>query len=816
MKFADVILPLALPKNYTYSVPPDMEDAVQVGSRVAVQLGKQKKYTGIVKALHNQAPLDYKTKDLLDILDKDPVVYPNQILFWQWLASYYMCTEGEVLNAALPAHLKLSSETLLLFNDAFGDDFTGLDDSEYLVAEALHIRKELRIEEVQLILDKSDVYSVIKKLIEKKVLLVYEELKEVYKEKKENYVQLHTTYEAEEQLAALFNELGKAPKQMELLLAYLHLLKTQGSVLQSELLKKSGASAAQLKGLVDKNVVWIEKRTIDRVPGGGKADAQVDFVLSPAQENALTALRHSFESKQVTLLHGVTSSGKTQLYMKLIEEHIASGKQVLYLLPEIALTAQIIRRLQKSFGTKIGIYHSRFNNNERVEIWNKVKSGELQIVLGARSSLLLPFHNLGLIILDEEHDASYKQQDPAPRYHARDAAIYYAGLFGAKVLLGSATPALESYFNAQQGKYGLVELTERFGGVAMPEIEIIDLKKEKAEKTMQENFTPQLKAAIGQSLTDNKQVILFQNRRGYSPFLMCTTCGWIPNCKNCDVSLTYHRNQDKLQCHYCGTRYPYVYTCAACGSSHTLIPKNFGTEKIEDDLIQVFPKARVARMDMDAVRNKDSHNKMIQLLEQRGIDILVGTQMVVKGLDFDNVNLIGILSADSLLSFPDFRVNERAFQLMEQVSGRAGRRDGVGKVIIQASNTRHPILHFVTTHDYKGMYASEIAERQNFGYPPFYRLLKITLKHKKQEVVEQAAHILSNWLRPHIGPQLVGPAAPPVGRVRNNYLQEMLIKLPRDTKVITQTKQLLREHFVKLQAEKQYRSVIIVPDVDCM
>lgn len=816
MQFADVILPLALPKNYTYSVPADMRETIKLGSRVAVQLGKQKKYTGIVKALHDQAPLDYKTKDILDILDKDPVVYPNQLKFWQWLASYYMCTEGEVLNAALPAHLKLSSETLLLFNDSFGDDFSTLNDSEYMIAEALHIRKELRIEEVQLILDRSDVMSVIKSLIEKKVLLVYEELKEVYKEKKENYVQLHAEYEPEERLSDLFNELGRAPKQMELLLAYLHLVKTQGSVLQSELLKKSGASPAQLKGLVDKNILWIEKRTVDRVPGGGKANAQIDFELSAAQQTALEALHHSFESKQVTLLHGVTSSGKTQLYMKLIEEYAATGKQVLYLLPEIALTAQIVRRLQKHFGTRIGIYHSRFNNNERVEIWNKVKTGELQIILGARSSLLLPFHDLGLVILDEEHDASYKQQDPAPRYHARDAAIYYAGLFNAKVLLGSATPALESYYNATQDKYGLVELSERFGGVAMPEIEIIDLKKEKAEKTMQENFTPQLKNAIGNSLNAQKQVILFQNRRGYSPFLMCTTCGWIPNCKNCDVSLTYHRNQDKLQCHYCGTSYPYVYTCAACGSTHTLIPKNFGTEKIEDDLIQVFPEAKVARMDMDAVRNKDSHNKMIQLLEERGIDILVGTQMVVKGLDFDNVNLIGILSADSLLSFPDFRVNERAFQLMEQVSGRAGRRDGKGKVIIQASNINHPILRFVTTHDYKAMYESEIAERQNFGYPPFFRLLKITLKHKKQQVVEQAAHILSGWLRPHIGAQLVGPAVPLVGRVRNNYLQEMLIKLPRDTKVIAQTKQLLKEHFVMLQAEKQYRSVIIVPDVDCV
>lgn len=815
MKFADVILPLALPKNYTYSVPDNLVEQLQPGSRVAVQLGKQKKYAGIVKAIHNQAPADYTTKPILDILDKDPVVYPSQIAFWQWMAAYYMCTEGEVLNAALPAHLKLSSETLLLFNDVYGDDFSELNDHEYLVAEALHIRKELTIAEVQLILDKNDVYSVIKQLLEKKVLLVYEELKEVYRAKKENYVQLHAQYESEEALSSLFNELGRAPKQMELLLAYLHLLKTEGSVLQSALLKKSGASSAQLKGLVDKNIVWIEKRVVDRVPGGGKVTLQHDFDLSAAQTVALGQVRSVFSSKPVTLLHGVTSSGKTQLYVKLIEEYVASGKQVLYLLPEIALTAQIILRLQKHFGNKIGIYHSRFSNNERVEIWNKVKSGELRILLGARSSLLLPFRELGLIILDEEHDASFKQHDPAPRYHARDAAIYYASLFNAKVLLGSATPSLESYFNAQQGKYGLVELAERFGGVEMPAIEIVDVKKEQAEKRMQENFTPQLQQAISETLARHKQVILFQNRRGYAPFIMCTTCGWIPNCKNCDVSLTYHRLQDTLSCHYCGTRYPYPQTCAACGSQ-TLISKSFGTEKIEDDLQQLFPKARVARMDMDAVRNKDSHNKMIRSLEQQEIDILVGTQMVVKGLDFDNVDLVGVLSADSLLSFPDFRVNERAFQLMEQVSGRAGRRTGKGRVIIQAYKTQHPVLHFVTLHDYKAMYAAEIAERQNFGYPPFFRLLKITLKHKQQQTVEQAAQVLSHWLRPHIGYHLVGPAVPLVGRVRNNYLQEMLIKLPRDTKVIAQTKQLLRDHFVKLLAEKQFRSVVIVPDVDCM
>lgn len=814
MKYADVILPLALPRNYTYAVPPEMEAAIQPGSRVAVQLGKQKKYAGIVKSVHEQAPSAYKTKPIMDLLDKEPVVYPTQLAFWEWIAQYYMCNEGDVLNAALPAHLKLSSETILLYNEAYGDDFSLLDDHEYLIAEALLLRKELRIGEVQLILDRSDVYSVIKHLIEKKVCLVYEELKEVYKEKKENYILLNPAYEGDEALAPLFDELARAPKQMELLLAYLHLLKTQGDVLQSELLKKSGASAAQLKGLVDKQILRVEKRTVDRIPMG-KVETHVNFDLSPAQEKALSEVRASIAEKQVTLLHGVTSSGKTQIYVKLMEEALQNGKQVLYLLPEIALTAQIIRRLQKHFGGQIGIYHSRFSNNERVEIWNKVKNGDIRIVLGARSSLLLPFRDLGLIILDEEHDASFKQQEPAPRYHARDAAIYYASLFNAKVLMGSATPALESYYNAKQGKYGLVELNERFGGVPMPEIEIVDLKKELALKEVVHNFTSVLRQQIHRTLEAQKQVILFQNRRGYAPFLLCTTCGTIPNCRQCDVSLTYHKHQDKLSCHYCGTRYPYIYTCPACGSQ-TLVPKNFGTEKIEEDLQELFPTARIARMDMDAIRNKDSHNKMIQLLEQREIDILVGTQMVVKGLDFENVNLVGILSADSLLSYPDFRVNERAFQLMEQVSGRAGRKDGLGKVVIQASRIQHHILQHVVEHNYKAMYETEIAEREQFGYPPFFRLVKVTLKHKKQQTVEQAAMVLANWLRPQLGAQLVGPAAPPVGKVRDFYLQEMLIKLPRDSKRITQVKNLMKEYFSQLLIEKQFRSVIIVPDVDCV
>lgn len=814
MKFADVILPLALPKNYTYAVPPEWANTVRPGVRVAVQLGRQKKYAGVVKHVHDQPPVGYNTKPLLHLLDEEPIVYPAQLAFWEWIAGYYMCTEGEVMNAALPAHLKLSSETILLYNEPFGDDFSMLDDDEYLVAEALLLKKELAIAEVQQILDKVTVYAVIKGLIEKKVCLVFEELKEAYKEKKEHFVQLNPQYQAEAELSALFDELARAPKQLQLLMAFIHLQKTQGEVSQSELLKKSGATPAHLKGLAAKNILFIDQRTVDRLPMSG-GPVKIDFSLTEAQQECLAQIRRQFEEKTVVLLHGVTSSGKTQLYIKLIEEQLQQDRQVLYLLPEIALTSQIIRRLQKHFGSSIGIYHSRFNNNERVEIWNKVKSGEIKAVLGARSSLLLPFRNLSLVILDEEQDASYKQQEPAPRYHARDAAIYYAAYLGAKVLLGSATPSVESYFNAQQGKYGLVTLSERYGGMEMPEIILVDAKQDAFQKKSVGHFTSVLKASIEEALCRGQQVILFQNRRGYAPYLICTTCGWIPYCEQCNVSLTYHKQSHQLQCHYCGTHYPYVYTCGACGTQ-SLVTKSFGTEKIEDDLLEIFPAARVARMDLDAVKSKDSHNKLIQLFEQHRIDILVGTQMVVKGLDFEKVALVGILNADSLLNYPDFRVNERAFQLMEQVSGRAGRKTERGKVIVQAGNLKHPVLQYVVAHDYQKMYEAEIVYRRQFLYPPFSRLLKILIKHKQQDTAVQAAHQLAQLLRPELGHHLVGPAAPLVNKVRNYYLMEILVKLPRDGQQIRHMKAVVQECFTQLKAQKPFKSVWIVPDVDCV
>ncbi|HSU28843.1 MAG TPA: primosomal protein N', partial [Chitinophagaceae bacterium] len=782
------------------------------GCRVEVNLGKNKKYAGIVKRIHHEKPEFFEPKDILNILDTEPIVYPEQLQLWEWMASYYMCTEGEVMAAALPAHFKLSSETILIYNDEYGDDFSALDHDEFLVAEALLIKKELKLPEVQQILDSSHVYPVINSLISKKVCFVWEALKQTYSARKETFVLLNPVYHEEEKLAGLMNNWSRAPKQLELLLAWLHLNKTISAVTKNELLKKSGASDAQLKGLIEKGVLQVEKRNVDRLPLLPK-NVQIDFELTPAQQAAYEQTKESVQSKPVCLIHGVTSSGKTMIYIRLIADMINSGKQVLYMLPEIALTSQIIRRLQKHFGGHIGIYHSKFSHNERVEIWNKLKNGELSIVLGARSSVFLPFRDLGLIICDEEHDSSYKQQDPAPRYNGRDASIFLASLFDAKVVLGSGTPSIESYFNAQSGKYGLVELMQRYGDLRLPPIEIIDTRKVERKDQSKIMLSPPLEEAINEVLNRGKQIILFQNRRGYSPYQVCTVCGWIPQCKYCDVSLTYHKLSNKLVCHYCGTKYPPMSTCAVCGSS-TFAQRNFGTEKIEEMLPAQFPGARVARMDMDTVRGKNAHDTLIRDFEQHKIDILVGTQMVVKGLDFENVDLVGILDADGLLHFADFRVNERAFQLMEQVSGRAGRKEETGKVLIQASQVNHPVLQFIRQHDYPKMFSEEIEKRKQFFYPPFSRIIHLAFRHKMKDIVERAAYEFAKAISHKYEHSMVGPAEPVVNRIRNQYIMELLIKLPRDTKIIAQCKKDLLEQSAILHQERSYRSVTIIFDVD--
>ncbi|MEJ7766616.1 MAG: primosomal protein N' [Chitinophagaceae bacterium] len=812
--YAEVIIPLALPKNYTWSVPEELLVNLVPGCRVEVVLGKNKKYAGIVKRIHHEKPTAFTPKNILNVLDAEPIIFPEQLMLWEWMASYYLCSEGEVMQAALPTHFKLSSETVLLYNEQAGDDFSQLDDEEFLVAEALLIKHELKLVEVQQVLDATQVYPVIKRLIEKKICFVWEELKHQYKEKKESFVLLNSTYDNEEKLSELLNNWSRAPRQMELLLAFLHIRKTVGDVTQPELLKKANASPAQLKGLTEKNILLVEKRSVDRIQYLPKK-ITLNYELSAAQLETLDRLKGCFAEKQVCLLHGVTSSGKTLLYISLIADFIGQGKQVLYMLPEIALTSQIIRRLQVHFGGYIMVYHSKFNHNERIEIWNKVKSGEARIILGARSSLFLPFKDLGLIICDEEHDTSFKQHDPAPRYHARDAAIYFASLFRSKVLLGSATPSMESYYNAVTGKYGLAILKERFGGISLPRIEIIDTKKIITAYKAKVMISPALKDAMEQSLTEGKQVILFQNKRGYSPYQLCQSCGWIPHCEHCDVSLTYHKIKHKLQCHYCGTVYTMITTCKACGNHH-FAQNNFGTERIEEELQGQFPSASIARMDIDAVRGKNAHDNLIQLFEQKRIDILVGTQMVVKGLDFENVALVGILDADAILGFSDFRVNERAFQLMEQVSGRAGRKDKQGLVLIQVRNTNHPVLQLVQQHDYTRFYQDEIDNRKNFFYPPFSRTIKITFRHKINEVVSGAAFFFAGIIKKEYTNYLVGPAAPVVNRVRNLYLMELMFKLPKESAIINNCKMNIFDSIAILHQEKQYRSVIVVPDVDAI
>jgi len=822
--FAEVIIPLALPKNYTWSVPEQWQAAIREGCRVEVEL-RNKKYAGIVKRLHEEKPGAFEPKPIGDLLDSDPIVHPAQLRLWEWIAGYYLCSEGEVMAAALPAHFKLSSETILVFNPEAGDDLSFLDNDEFVVAEALQIKQELRLSDVQQLLDSTHVYPLIKRLIEKKICFVWEALKDTYTAKTENFVILNPAYGSEEKLADLLNNWGRAPKQLELLLAWLHLSKTEGDVTRAQLLKKSGASDAQLKGLVDKDILRIEKRTIARIRQLPR-DIHIGFELTPAQQVAYDQTNAAFEKRPVCLLHGVTSSGKTQVYIRQIEQVIRQGKQVLYLLPEIALTSQIIRRLQQHFGGYIGIYHSKFSQNERLEIWNKIRTGEIKVVLGARSALFLPFDGLGLIVVDEEHDASYKQQEPAPRYHARDAAIYYASLFGARVLLGSATPSVESYFNACSGKYGLVALMERFGQVRLPEISIVDMKTLRAAVKGEKEFggardngkpilSPSLHAAIEQTLAANKQVILFQNRRGYSPYQVCEVCGWIPQCRNCDVSLNFHKLTNKLHCHYCGTVYPPLQTCAACGNHH-FVQRNFGTERIEEYLDEVFPDARIARMDIDSVRGKTAHDTLIQQFEQRRIDILVGTQMVVKGLDFEHVGLVGILDADSILSFADYRVNERAFQLMEQVSGRAGRKDGEGFVLIQVANTLHPVLGYVRAHDFGLFYQHEIEMRREFHYPPYSRVIRVTFRHKNRDIVREAAQFFAGGLKKDFGAWLVGPAEPVVARVRNQYLYELLLKLPKDGQTIAFAKTVIQQQTAIVQNARHWKSVVILPDVDAL
>jgi len=808
--YAEIIIPLALPKNYTWAIPNELSEGVMIGMRVEVMLGSNKRYAGIIKHILTEKPAGFNPKPILGVLDDAPIVYPAQLQLWEWMAGYYMCTEGEVMQAAVPSHLKISSESVFILNEDADVDGQHLSDTEYIISEALQIKKQLSLIEIQKLLDKKSVYPVINKLIQKGICSVEETMHDKYTIKVEHLLHLHPDFHSEAALEQLLNDWTRAPKQLALLLSFLHLQKTEGLVQQKALLDKSGAAHAQLKALIDKGILVVEKRKIDRLAVDASLGNTNLHQLSIGQQLAYDSIVEQMKTNAVNLLHGVTGSGKTQIYAALIEYAIQSNQQALYMLPEIALTAQMIRRLKQYFGGKIAIYHSKFNPNERVEIWNKVKSGEIKIVLGARSALFLPYKNLSLIIIDEEHDASYKQQDPAPRYQARDTAIYYANQLGAKVVLGSATPSIETYYNAMQNKFGYYHLKERYSEGALPQMEIVDTKKQSDQSAI---LTPQLLEAISATVANKKQVILFQNKRGYAPYMICETCGWIPHCKHCDVSLTLHKGKNLLSCHYCGAVYPVVHTCEACGKQ-SFKQKSFGTEQIEEKLALALPHIRIARMDLDNIKGKNEHDHLIQQFERREIDVLVGTQMVVKGLDFEHVDLVGIVDADSLLNFNQYRVNERAFQMMEQVSGRAGRKNNQGKVIVQLSQTNHPVIEFVKAHNYSAFYEFEINNRKHFAYPPFSRLMSILFKHKENHIAEEAANHFLQSLDPMIQKTVMGPAQPIINRIRNKYIWELCVKITKQPQQLQIAKKQLL-HFIRLiEVHPRYKSVQIIIDID--
>ena len=809
--FIDVVLPIPIQKTFTYSVTEEEASFLQKGMRVAVSFGKTKMYTGLVFNIHQIAPMLYEAKEIHQILDEVPLVNEKQLNHWKWIADYYMCSLGDVYRAALPSAFLLESETIITKNKQEIDPLKLLDD-EFLIYEALQHQSQLTIHQVAAILGKKKVMPTVNGLLEKSAISVQEEIYEHYKPKLIKYVRLHANYATDTSLETLLESLSRAKKQREAVLSFFQLSANKKPIKAKDLEEQANVSVTIIKSLVDKNIFEFYQIQIDRISFKGTTNDLKK--LNKFQEFALKEIKETFTTKDVTLLHGITSSGKTEVYAKLIQEVLDAGKQVLFLLPEIALTTQIITRLQVYFGNQISVFHSKYSMNERVEVWrnvleNKSKAG---ILLGARSALFLPFSNLGLIVVDEEHETSYKQFEPSPRYNARDAAIVLAKLHAAKILLGSATPSLESYFNTAQNKYGLVALNRRHGDVQLPKIELIDVKEKQRKKEMKGHFSDRMLLLIQEALDAKEQVILFQNRRGYSPVVECKTCGVSPECPNCDVTLTFHKFKQELRCHYCNYQRAMPNSCGACGSN-ILDTKGFGTEQIEMELKVLFPDFKIGRMDLDTTRGKHGYQKIITAFESKEIDILVGTQMLSKGLDFENVSLVGILNADTMLNFPDFRAHERAYQMMVQVSGRAGRSKKQGNVAIQTYNPNHQILQQVSTTRYAEMYKEQLQERWQYKYPPYYRLIKITLKHRDYSKVDKGIDWLAKALQQSFGEFVLGPTAPAVSRIRNQYIKNLVIKIPPKQSLVNTKNQItkIRNTF---EAVSDFRPIRFVIDVD--
>ncbi len=814
-KFVEVIIPTAVPGSFTYSVPEGHAERVRTGSRVVVNFGSGRKlYSAVVRSVHEVDPGLPRIKSVLSVLDATPIVNDRQLELWSRIAEHYMCTLGEVMVAALPGGLVLTSETRLISNGTVTDNSTG-DTRADLLLDALERQHELRLADAAELLGLKDPMPVIKPLLDRGALLIAEELSEGTPVRTERFVHLTEASKSEEALHEWFDRLTRAPRSLALLMKYVELSRClEGAakdVKREYLLRASGGTSAQLNKLVEKGLFLVEERLADAaIPGSETARIPE---LTAAQQGALEAIRAFSLNKDVALLQGVTSSGKTEVYMELIAEALAQGRQALYLLPEIALTSQVISRLRTRFGGRVAVYHSRLSPRDRATLWNGMLAdpSAYPLVVGARSALFLPFNDLGLVVVDEEHDTSYKQQEPAPRYHARDMAIVLASIHNGKALLGSATPSMESRYNAESGKYGYARLLERFGDSELPVIERIDLNDARKRKQMQGSFTTRLVDAITQAITRKEQAIVFQNRRGYVPVWQCETCGWIPECEHCDASLTYHKQQHDLRCHYCGREYPPPARCSACGSAR-LRMIGIGTEKIEEELALLLPHATIARMDQDTTRGKNAFDRILGRFGEGGIDVLVGTQMVTKGLDFEQVTVVGIINADHLLGYPDFRAHERAFQLMSQVAGRSGRRGKRGTVFIQAKGTEHPVIKAVVAHDTDGMYHRELEHRFAHGYPPFTRAVRFTLKHRSEERVQATAEVFARAMRPHFGVRVLGPEPPIVPRIRDKHLRNILVKLERQH--YRDEKALLSDLIDQLFADPMHRAVRLVIDVD--
>lgn len=818
--FAEVLLPVPIPKRFTYRVPHALNDAIQVGARAIVQFGDRKILTGLIAEIHQTPPGQYEAKYILELLDASPIVSTPQFKLLHWIAAYYLCTPGEVMNATLPSGLRLSSESMVQLHPSFQLDESDepLSDKELMVVKALQ-KEPLGYSAIAKLLAIKHPYRILKSLASRQVIILFEEVKEKFKPRLERRVRLMPSFLTNETLASLFDTLASKPKQEAVLLRYLQM----APVLQNPAANQEGISRkkilaphlseSSLNTLIKHQVLEEFEVVVSRFETDDDHESPT-ITLSTVQEQARKDILSAFEKRDITLLHGITGSGKTEIYIRLIQEALAGGSQVLYLLPEIALTTQIVHRLKKIFGPAMGIYHSRFSDNERVEVWNGVLNGRFKFVVGVRSSVFLPFDNLGLIIVDEEHDPSYKQQEPAPRYHARDVALILGQFHHAKVLLGSATPSIESYYHARQGRYGFITLMERYGEAQLPQMVLADLGRERRQKTLQGEFSQRLLLAIEDALSREEQVIVFQNRRGYSPMMSCEDCGWVPKCINCAVSLTYHQYQHSLVCHYCGYKETPPTQCPECTSTR-LRTVGYGTEKLAEELSLRFPDTQIQRMDLDTTRSKTGYEKIIDQFEKGETKILVGTQMITKGLDFDRVSLVGIFNADRMVHFPDFRSYERAYQLITQVSGRAGRRDTVGKVVIQTSNPDHPLLQLILKRDYAAFYESELPDRQQHGYPPFTRLMEITVRHADKKTSRMCAAALAGLLRETLpSVQTLGPGEPMIARIRNQYLMSILLKIPRNQGNLPDIKEQLAQSIITLQKEKEYRSCRIIVDVD--